>query len=138
MAPVVSKILHIIPSEDSDEEGKPSARSMSTNMRSTQGVDGAGTKKRKRQAQKILSGSRKARRIRKAGEGIVSGTTHALPPKLSKNRQSIHYQKMIPQSICREELNQVTPQKRAPTHGTGFFVAMRLRVLSLLSAWRAN
>mmetsp|Transcript_26626 Transcript_26626/g.38165 ORF Transcript_26626/g.38165 Transcript_26626/m.38165 type:complete len:130 (+) Transcript_26626:414-803(+) len=105
MAPAVSRSLHMIPNEDSDEEGKRSARRMSASMRSTQGVDGASIRKRKRQAQKILSGSRKARRTRKAREGIVSGTTRVIPPELLGLRQSFFYLKMIPQSICREELN---------------------------------
>ena len=103
MAPVPRK-LHVILNVDSDEE-KRSVRKTPGNIQNTHGIDEVAGTKRKHRAQPSVSGSRRAQRTRKAGEGIVTSTNRTIPPELAKIRQSFLYLKMIPQSICREELN---------------------------------
>ena len=104
-----TKIVHVIQDEDSDNSVTQVTRRARSSMQSSSNVAKATAKAnrkcQRRMMRNFLAGSRKARRTPKAREGIVSGTDLPIPLALVRLRQSTLYQKLIPASICREELD---------------------------------
>jgi hypothetical protein len=75
-------------------------------MRSVQNIEKVASKDLQHVIlQKPISSSRKARKIPKAKEGIVSGSDRPIPPQLAELRRSTLYLEDIPRRIDRGELD---------------------------------